>query len=135
MRVVLDTNVLVAALRSSTGASFRVLEQVGRGAFETVISPPLILEYEDVLSRLNQPIPPEMVAPVLDYLCLVGQPQSIHYLWRPYLRDPKDDHVLEVAFNAGASIVTFNARDFRNATELGVEIWTPRTLLEKIGAL
>ncbi len=135
MRVVLDTNVLVAALRSRTGASFRLLERVGRGNFETMISTPLILEYEDVLSRLDQPIESKLIAPVLDYLCLVGTVQEIHYLWRPFLRDPKDDHVLELAFNSRANIVTFNERDFRNVPELGIEVWSPRTLLEKIGEL
>ena len=135
MRIVLDTNVLVAALRSRTGASFRLLEQVGRGAFEVVVSTPLVLEYEDVLTRSEFGFPEEMTTPVLDYLCLVGQPQSIHFLWRPFFRDPKDDLVLEVAFNAGAHIVTFNARDFKNTDELGVKIFSPRAFLEKVGLL
>ncbi|HAS50295.1 MAG TPA: DNA-binding protein, partial [Gammaproteobacteria bacterium] len=82
--IVLDTNVLVAALRSRSGASYRVLSQVGQNLFTIAISVPLVMEYEDVLTRPGMvPISRSAVDAVLDYLCVVGQRQRIFYLWRP----------------------------------------------------
>jgi len=136
VRVVLDTNVVVAALRSSRGASHRLLRLVGTGRFELALSVPLVFEYEDVLTRLlpELAVKQEDLDAVLDYLCSVAVLQSIHYLWRPFLKDPKDDMVLELAVNAGCShVVTFNLKDFRGSQELGVQAVPPRAFLELIG--
>ena len=88
IRVVLDTNVVVAALISKRGASFAVLRQLGPGAgFEPVVSVPLVLEYEMALRRkLGED--DARIEPVLDYLCAVGDRREIYFLWRPFLRDP-----------------------------------------------
>ena len=85
--VVLDANVLVAAIRSRRGASFRVLEQVGRGRFEIVVWVALVLEYEEVLERhwVAAGLEASDVQDLLDYLCAAGRHQAIFYLWRPYL--------------------------------------------------
>jgi putative PIN family toxin of toxin-antitoxin system len=136
--VVLDANVLVAAIRSRRGASFRVLEQVGRGRFEIVVSVALVLEYEEVLERhwVAAGLEASDVQDLLDYLCAAGRHQAIFYLWRPYLRDPDDDHVLELAVAGGCDgIVTFNVRDFAGAERFGLWIETPRDFLGRIGAL
>ena len=69
----------------------------------------------------------------IDYICSVGIRTKIFYLWRPYLRDPFDDHVLELAINAGAeTIVTFNKKDFQEAETLGIKIKTPKEFLEEM---
>lgn len=69
----------------------------------------------------------------IDYICSVGIKTKIFYLWRPYLRDPFDDHVLELAINAGAeTIVTFNKKDFLEAESLGIKIQTPKEFLERM---
>ena len=131
-RIVLDTNVLVAGLRSNRGASHQLLRQLGTGLFEHVISVPLVREYEDALKRPASriPLPPTDIEVVLDYLCASGRQQPIHFLWRPALSDPQDDLVLEVAVNGECdAIVTFNTRDFQGAERFGLTVLTPATLL------
>ena len=138
-RIVLDTNILIAALMSRHGASFKLLSLIGQEFFETVVSVPLVLEYEDVAKRLSGDkiaLSSDMIDDVIDYMCSVSVHQSIYYLWRPLLKDPKDDLVLEVAMNAQAdAIITFNIRDFAEASQHDVEIITPKTFLEQIGVL
>ena len=137
-RVVLDTNVLVAGLRSRRGASFRLLSEVGKGQFEIALSVPLVLEYEDALlrhsdvTRLNQ----VDVDALLDYYCSVAHLQQIFYLWRPFLPDPKDDLLLELAVAAQCqSIVTFNRRDFAGVDKFGVSVVEPGPFLSGLGVL
>lgn len=134
--IVLDTNVLVAALRSRQGKSSQLLRAVGSGGFDFVLSVPLLFEYEDVLKRPEMvPVSMQAIENMLDYLCQQGDFQKIFYLWRPHLKDPKDDMVLELALNAKAqAIVTHNIKDFRNANDLGVEILTPSQFLQKLEA-
>lgn len=135
-RVVIDTNVLVAGLRSSRGASFRVLQEVGRGGFEIALSVPLVLEYEDVLKREAETlgILGEDVDILVQYWCSVAHLQEIHFLWRPVLKDPKDDHVLELAVAAGSRwIVTHNTRDFALSGAWGVDAIRPGEFLRRIG--
>lgn len=136
-RVVVDTNVVVAGLRSRWGASFRLLSEVGRGRFEIALSVPLVLEYEDALLRpgvtgLRQ----GDVDAVLDYFCKVAHLQQIFYLWRPFVPDPKDDMLLELAVAARCqSIVTYNVRDFVGAEKFGVSVLEPGPFLFSVGVL
>jgi predicted nucleic acid-binding protein len=135
-RIVLDTNVLVAALRSNRGASYQVLRRLGTDAFEHVVSVPLVLEYEDALKRPQSNIPLSMAdfEAVLDYVCASGRRQPIHFLWRPVLSDPQDDLILAVAVNGECdTIVTFNGRDFRGAERFGLAVLTPAQLLAALG--
>jgi putative PIN family toxin of toxin-antitoxin system len=115
---VLDTGVIVAGMRSSQGASRQLLHAALEGEFDLLLSVPLILEYEAVLRRpqhlevygLNE----RQVERVLDDLVAVARPVKFAFRWRPKLRDPNDDMVLETAINGGAdAIVTFNSRDFQ----------------------
>jgi predicted nucleic acid-binding protein len=136
-RIVLDTNVLVAGLRSGLGASNRLLTLVGTGRFTHVVSVALLFEYEAAVMRpesgirLARPV----INDVLDYLCAAGQRQQIYFLWRPTLPDPSDDLVLEVAAHGRCDrIVTFNTRDFVGAERFGVEIETPSEFLRALGA-
>lgn len=136
--IVLDTNVLVSALRSRTGAAFRLLSIVGTGDFDIAVSVPLVLEYEDALLRCvdQTPLEKEDVDVVLDYLCSVAKQQDIFFLWRPLLRDPKDDLVAEVGVAAGCdAIVTYNRRDFAGVERFGVRVLSPAEFLTEIGAL
>ena len=134
--IVIDTCVFIAALRSRRGASFRVLSLVGTGKFDIAISVPLVFEYESAARRILEEISldEEDVKAILDYLCLAGKRPEVFYLWRPFLRDPKDDMVLELAVAAGgATIVTFNVRDFQGAERFGVRVMTPQEFLREIG--
>ncbi|MFT4195033.1 putative toxin-antitoxin system toxin component, PIN family [Ottowia sp.] len=130
-RIVIDTNVLVAALRSRTGWSFELLSLLGQERFQHVVTVPLVMEYEDVLLRPGMvPIAPPAVHDVLDYLCATAVRQPVHFLWRPQLADVKDDMVLEAAVNGQCPfIVTWNARDFAAARACGVQAIDPAAFL------
>lgn len=135
--IVIDSNVLVAGLRSNKGKAFRLLQLVGTGQFITHLSVPLVLEYEDVLLRpeLALPVSLAVIEAVIDYHCAVSQHHQIFYLWRPFLRDPKDDMVLEVAVKAKCDyIVTYNKRDFAGVEQqFGIKIVTPGEFLAQWG--
>lgn len=130
MRIVLDTDVVVAGLRSRRGASRAWLRAAIRREVEILLSVPLVLQYEEVLLR------PEILAAIdgtpkrvgqfLDVLCAVGRPVEISFLWRPTLRDPDDEMVLEAAMHGRADrLLTFNLRDFVAGKRLGVSIERP----------
>jgi putative PIN family toxin of toxin-antitoxin system len=130
-RAVLDTNVLVAALRSDRGAS-RLLLMAGLDrSYQLLASVPLMLEYEAVLTReehlVAAGLSAEDVQTLLDAVALVAEPVRLAYLWRPLLRDAEDDMVLETAVNGRAEVlVTLNLRDFASAKGMfGVEIVSP----------
>lgn len=134
-RVVLDTCVIVAALRSRLGASFEILSRVGTGKFSICVSVPLVLEYEVAGKRSARAagLKHKDIAVVVDYLCSVAELREIHYLWRPVLRDASDDMVLELAVESHAdSIVTFNTRDFIGCENFGVAVMTPQTFLSEL---
>jgi putative PIN family toxin of toxin-antitoxin system len=138
LQIVLDTNVLVAGLRSKRGAAFKLLSLVGKERFDIHLSVPLVLEYEDVLLRqvhgghLSQVV----MQDVLDYHCAVAHRHEVFFLWRPQLRDPGDDMVLELAVRAGCDyIVTYNISDFAGAEQFGIQIVTPAAFLKRIGEL
>jgi putative PIN family toxin of toxin-antitoxin system len=134
----LDTNVLVAALRSKRGASFRLLSLVEAGKFEINVSVPLVLEYEDVLNRKRESliVSEAEVSDLLDYLCQIANQHRVYYLWRPHLNDAKDDMLLELAVAANCDyIVTFNRRDFRDVEAWGIRVIEPIELLRLVGEL
>jgi putative PIN family toxin of toxin-antitoxin system len=137
-RVVLDTNVLIAALRSRNGASFKLLSLVGTGSFDTVVSVPLVFEYEYAATKTAKQVGLDLpaIGSILDYVCKVSLHQDIFFLWRPILRDPSDDMVLEVAVASSADgIVTFNKKDFGKADSFDLSIWTPKEFLKQEGLI
>ena len=135
MLVVLDSNVIVAALRSRQGASFELLRQLRDGRLTIAVSVPLALEYEAVLVRHAGELglgSSEAIG-LVDYLCDVAQRQEIHFLWRPTLTDPRDEFILELAVAAGCdAIVTHNVRDFAGAHRFGVAVMTPAAFLQRL---
>lgn len=136
-RIVLDTNVLIAALRSRRGASHRLVLLIDSGKFETKISVPLLLEYEAVAKRLigRITVSARDIDHILDYVCDVAKHTRVFYLWRPMLKDPKDDMILELAVAGRCDfIVTFNKGDFSGAEQFGIHVVTPKEFLKKIGA-
>lgn len=138
MNVVIDTNVLFSALRSRNGASYKLLTLLPSGRFSVAISVPLIIEYEEVLTRGELPasISEKDIGDILDFFCQVGNPQDIFFLWRPFLPDPSDDLVLEVAVAGGCNaIITYNKRHFKNVEKFGLRILDPREFLYEIGVI
>jgi putative PIN family toxin of toxin-antitoxin system len=135
---VLDTNVMVAALRSSAGASRQLLLLALNHHFVVPLSVPLPLEYEAVLTRPENlaatGLTAAEVTQVLDDLAAVARPVRLAFRWRPQLSDPNDDMVLETAINAAANaIVTFNQRDFARVSQgFDCALWRPAEALLKI---
>ena len=138
MRIVLDTNVVVAALRSPSGASAALVEQALNRRFKLLLSVPLVLEYEaicgDPAQRIVSGLSESEVETVVSALCAVGAPVRSRFLWRPQLRDPADEMVLEAAVNGMAdAIVSFNTRDFGNVQHaFGIAVLSPREALRRI---
>jgi len=136
--VVLDTNVIVAALRSREGASFKLFSLLPRRCFQPVISVPLVFEYEDACKRMlgpGNPLTEPDIDTAINMLIAVARPQPVFFLWRPLLPDPKDDMILEVAVAAACdAIVTFNIRDFRGAERFGIRVVTPGDFIKSLRA-
>lgn len=139
VQIVLDTNVIITALRSRNGASFEILRLIGENTtqenFQINLSVPLVLEYETVIHRHRNALglTRNDVDALVGYLCEVANQHEIYYLWRPYLSNPKDDMVLEVAVAGQVDyIVTHNVKDFKNSDIFGVIAITPASFLTKI---
>jgi predicted nucleic acid-binding protein len=136
MKVVFDTSVLVAAARSRLGASHALVRSIPTPEFQICLSVGLYTEWQSVLTRSEHLPPgqtPEDAMRFLSYLASQAHLQEIHFLWRPFLPDPNDDMVLELAFAAGCRyIVTHNLNDFRGSQQLGVTAIAPREFLNLI---
>lgn len=137
-RTVLDSDVLVAALRSDRGASRVLLTAALEARYAVLASVPLMLQYESVLTRAEHleaaGISAADVGVLLDAIAVVVEPVRISYLWRPILPDPGDDLVLETAANGRAEfVVTFNRRDFVPAQQrFGIEILNPADAVRRL---
>jgi putative PIN family toxin of toxin-antitoxin system len=136
-RWVIDTDVLVAARRSRTGASNALLRRADQQAFVILTSVPLFLEYEAVLCRAEHLLASGMtrvqVMGFLDYMAGLIEPVKFHYLWRPQLSDVADEMVLETAINGMAdAIVTFNTRHFGPAAKFGINVIRPDIAIRKL---
>ena len=134
--IVIDTSVMVSALKSNRGASFRILSLITSGKFEFHLSVPLIFEYEASLKRvgLGPTWTDEEIDELLDIICLFGIKHDIWYLWRPLSKDAGDDFVAELAVTAGVdAIVTHNAKDFQAMSIFGIMVLRPKEFLVKIG--
>lgn len=130
---ILDTSVLVAGLRSRKGASFQVLRAIRRGDLRIAVSVALVLEYEAVTLRpgLLPAFRPEEIRRILDGICHLADHQQVFFAWRPFLQDPADDLVLELAVAASAPfVITHNTADFRGSDSLGVRAISPTAALD-----
>lgn len=138
MRLVLDTDVVVAAMRSPSGASAAILKAAQHGGTTLLMSVALALEYEAVCReaehRLASGLSERQVDVFLTAIFALAEPVTPHFLWRPQLRDPADEMVLEAAINGHADgLVTFNVRDFGNVpSQYGIEVLLPRQAIRRI---
>lgn len=140
IRVVLDTNVVVAAVRSDRGASRVLLTAALEQRITLLVSVPLMMEYEAVLMRAEHRtasgLSVDDVGVLLDAIGAVAKPIRLHYLWRPTSLDAEDDMVLETAVNGRAvGLITVNRRHFAPVTaKFGIATLSPAqgvTLMEK----
>jgi putative PIN family toxin of toxin-antitoxin system len=134
MRVVFDTCILFSALRSSMGASHRIVKSLPHPNIRPLISTPVFFEYEEVLRRPKQfpHLTVQDIDDFLDYVASVCEHVRINFLWRPHLPDPDDDLILELAVSGRAdAIVTFNRRDFIGSEQFGIRIISPKELIKE----
>lgn len=132
-RVVLDTNVVLSAFKSKNGAPYELLRRLAEDQFEIAISVPLIMEYEEILkAKLDKRIfSTNDVDTIINYFCKIGATAEIFYLWRPCLKDPEDDHILELAVASNSSyIITYNKKDFVRIERFGVQTIDAAEFLE-----
>jgi putative PIN family toxin of toxin-antitoxin system len=139
VRLVLDTATMVAAIRSHVGASNRLLILALERRLTLLVSTPLLIEYEAVMTRVEHLAASGLsagdVSAILDAVAAVATPVRLAFHWRPALRDPDDDMVLETAVNGGAeAIVTLNRRDFGAAGQFGLEVLSPGMALARVEA-
>lgn len=137
-RIVLDTSVVVAGLRTRLGAGNAILRLVAQRRLVALATPPLFLEYEDVLKRpehqLVHGLRPEAIDEFLAELAALVEPVGVHFQWRPQSRDPNDEMVLEAAINGQAdALVTYNVADFVGPAErFRISVLRPADLLKKV---
>lgn len=139
MRLVLDTDVAVAAMRSPGGGSAELLRRIDGGAAVLLLTVALALEYEAICAlaehRLASGLSATEVGLYVDGLIAMAEPVKTYFRWRPQLRDPGDELVLEAAVNGQAdAIVTFNESHLREARNFGVEVLRPAEVLRRIQA-
>ena len=135
-QIVIDTSVLIAALRSRRGASYRLLEMAGDPRWQLNLSVALALEYEAVGKREAQKlgISDSAIDDIVDVLCERSRHHAVHFRLRPELSDPDDEFLLELAFVARCDfIVTHNVRDLRAAERFGIRVVTPGEFLRTMG--
>ncbi len=145
-KIVIDTNIFLSALFSKYGASFALLKYIAQEMQQerkiNCVSVPTILELEEVMFRGKHKdrisyLDDGDKRGFIDDIVFISHAISLNYLWRPYLKDIKDDKILECAFNANAShIVTYNIKDFEGVeADFSIKIVTPKAYLEEKGLL
>jgi putative PIN family toxin of toxin-antitoxin system len=137
-RVILDTNVVLAAIRSRAGASHRLLVTIGHARWQSVVTPTLMYEYEDVVRRpgVAPGLSPQDITNILDMIYRESQRQIVWFSWRPFSSDPGDDAILEAAIAGQCDyVVSFNQRHLRVVQEFGIKVLRPVDLLKLIGEI
>lgn len=133
MRIALNTSVLVAAARSRNGASFKIVSMLPTPEIEIALTVAVYTEWQAVMTRPENLPPgatPDDALAFLRYLASIAHLQDVHFLWRPFSRDPDDDMIVECAVASGCEyILTHNVKDFRRVEELRVQAITPAELL------
>lgn len=136
--IVIDSNVMVSGLRSKLGASYVLLDTIAEGTIEYALSGTLLFEYEDAIKRNSEEarLSGAELEDFLDSIVALGSVFSPYFLWRPFLPDMKDDHVLELAVvSASDIIVTFNSKDFKGIEKFGIQTMRPIEYLKRKGIL
>lgn len=131
-QIVIDTNILVAAMRSQHGASYRLLGQLGSSRWRPNLTVAVMLEYEAILKRECREfgLTEDDIDMVLDGICSQSRLHRSYFTWRPVANDPDDDLVLEAAIASHSDfIVTFNKRDFTDSRKFGIKCLTPKEFL------
>jgi len=134
-RAVLDTNVLVAAFRSRTGASFEIFQRLRRDEWTAILSNHLVYEYEEILKQDAAALSLSLddVDQILNAICARGEEWPLTHDWAPILEDPDDEPLVQLAHESGAMvIVTHNTRHLQPAAKLGIQVLKPREFLARL---
>jgi putative PIN family toxin of toxin-antitoxin system len=135
-QIVIDTNVLVSAFRSDMGASFKLVTMTGDPRWQLNVSTALLLEYEEIVKATapETGLTPQEADDILDYLAAASSHQEVHFLWRPQLRDPDDEFILELAVECGADfVISYNRRDLEEGcARFGMRVLTPKEFLSLV---
>ena len=132
--IVIDINVLLSAIYSNKGASYKLISMIDSDKLIVNISTTLIYEYEEILKRKSK-LEFKYIDSILNYICQIGKKNKIFYLWRPKLKDVDDDFLLELAVKSNSIIVTLNGKDFKPASEFNLKVMTPKEFLQYIGEI
>jgi len=134
-QIVIDTNVLVAGLRSQRGAAYHLLTILNDPRWQVNISTTLLIEYEAVLKRERRHLGLSEgdIDDLLDGLCHLANHQEIFYIWRPMAQDPDDEFLIDLAVAAQADfLITYNPKDMQHVMQFGVVLVSPREFLQKM---
>jgi putative PIN family toxin of toxin-antitoxin system len=137
-QIVLDTNVLLAGLRSSRGASYKLLTILNDSRWQLNVSTALVFEYEEILKREKDQLDltSEDIDNVIEGICAIANRCNIFYLWRPVARDPDDDFLIDLAVECQADfIITYNQKDLQAAEKFGIKVLTPKEFLKQVGEI
>jgi predicted nucleic acid-binding protein len=136
IRAVIDTNVAFEGLTKQGGACGLIVDAWRVGLFNPFVSNALAYEYADVLSRMLSPERWQRIQPVLGKLLDQAEFVTVYFTWRPSSPDPGDEHIIDCAMNAGATVVTSNTRDFQKAKQtLGLRVITPVEFAKQLSSL
>jgi putative PIN family toxin of toxin-antitoxin system len=137
-QIVLDTNVLLAGLRSNRGASYKLLTLLNDSRWQLNISTALIFEYEEILKRQKEQLTltESDINSIIETFCAIANQRNIFYLWRPVARDPDDDFLIDLAVECQANfIITYNQKDLQAAEKFGIKVVTPKEFLQQVGEI
>lgn len=137
-QIVLDTNVLLAGLRSNRGASYKLLTLLNNQRWQLNVSTALIFEYEEVLKkeRTQLGLSLDDINTIVSTICAIANCRTIFYLWRPTALDPDDDFLIDLAVECQADfIITYNKRDLRIAETFGIQLVTAKEFLQIAGEI
>ncbi|WP_044207827.1 putative toxin-antitoxin system toxin component, PIN family [Coleofasciculus chthonoplastes] len=137
-QIVLDTNVLLAGLRSNRGASYKLLTILNNQRWQLNVSTALIFEYEEVLKKEMTQLGLSLddINTVVSTICAIANCRTIFYLWRPAALDPDDDFLIDLAVECQADfIITYNKRDLRIAETFGIQLVTAKEFLQIVGEI
>lgn len=134
----MDTNVLLAGLRSQRGASYKLLMMLNNKRWRLNVSTTLVFEYEQVLKResVQLDLSIEDIDNLIDGICAIANLRNIFYLWRPVANDPNDDFLIDLAVESQSDfIITYNQRDLQPAERFGIRVLSPKQFLQEIGEI
>jgi putative PIN family toxin of toxin-antitoxin system len=137
-QIVIDTNVLIAGLRSKRGASYKLLSILNSKRWQVNVSIALVFEYEEILKREREQLglSLEDVDDIIEGICAIAVHRMIFYMWRPVARDADDDFLIDLAVEAQADfIITYNVRDLQAAEIFGIKVVSPKQFLQTIGEI